>query len=69
MDPSLGQLTSPQRAIREALVSKKQHSSNGTPSYGFFLFMKVKSVLKGIRFKSVDAVKAKVTELRHMIHF
>ena len=29
----------------------------------FFLFPKIKSVLKGTRFESIDAVKAKVMEL------
>ena len=33
----------------------------------FFLFPQIKSVLKGTRFKSIDAVKAKVTELTNKL--
>ena len=33
----------------------------------FFLFRKIKSALKGTRFKSVDAVKAKATQLLNSI--
>ena len=69
MDSSLGQGASPQCAICEALFGKKQHSSDETSLCEFFLFQKVESVLKGTRFESVDAMKAKATELRHTIHF
>ena len=33
----------------------------------FFLFPKIKSALKGTRFESVDAVKAKATELMNKL--
>jgi hypothetical protein len=33
----------------------------------FFLFPKMKSALKGTRFESVDAVKAKATELTNKL--
>jgi transposase len=33
----------------------------------FFLFPKIKSALKGTRFESVDAVKAKVTEFMYKL--
>jgi hypothetical protein len=33
----------------------------------FFLFPKIKSALKGARFESVDAMKAKVTELMNKL--
>ena len=49
---------------------EKQHSSDGTSPYStdlepcdFYLFPKIKSALKGTRFESVDAVKAKATQL------
>ena len=64
MDPSSGQRASPQRAIYEALCGEK-HSSGKTSPCDFFLFPKVKPLLKGTRFKSVDAVKAKAAELRN----
>ena len=33
----------------------------------FFLFPKIKSALKGTRFESIDAVKAKVAELMNKL--
>ena len=35
--------------------------------YDFFLFPKIKSALKGTRFESIDAVKAKATELMNKL--
>jgi len=35
--------------------------------WDFFLFPKIKSVLKGTRFESVEAVKAKATQLLNSI--
>ena len=64
MDSSLRQ-----RAICEEVFGEKQHSSDGTPytpelaPCDFFVFAKIKSALKGTRFESVDALKAKVTQL------
>ena len=42
------------------------YSPDLAPSY-FFLFPKIKSALKGTRFESVDAVKAKATQLLNSI--
>ena len=51
-------------------LAKKKHSNDGTSTVlsglstvRLFLFPKIKSVLKGTRFKSMDAVKAKATQL------
>ena len=69
MDSSSRQRASTQRAICEEVFGEKQHSSDGTstvisgPSTDFFLFPKIKSALKETRFESVDAVKAKATQL------
>ena len=61
---------STQRAICEEVFGEKQHSNDGTSAYSpdlapcdFSLFPKIKSALKGTRFESVDAVKAKATQL------
>jgi len=70
MDSSSRQRAITQRAICEEVFGEKQHSSDGTstvlsgPSTVrlFFLFPKIKSALKGIRFESVDAVKAKAVQ-------
>jgi len=58
------------RAICEEVFGEKQHSTDGTSTVlsgpstvRLFLFPKIKSVLKGTRFVSVDAVKAKATQL------
>ena len=74
MDSSSRQRASTQRAICEEVFGKKQHSSDGTPTVlngpstvRLFLFPKIKSALKGTRFESVDAVKAKATQLLNSI--
>jgi len=66
MDSSTRQRASTQRAICEEVFGEKQHSVMEHPPYSpdlascdFFLFLKIKSALKGTRFESVDAVKAK----------
>ena len=68
------QCASTQRAICEEVFGEKQHSSDGTSTVlsgpstcDFFLFQKIKSALKGTRFESVDAVKAKATLLLNSI--
>ena len=70
MDSSSRQRASTQCAICEEIFGEKQHSSDGTSTVltgpstvRLFLFPKIKSVLKGTRFKSMDAVKAKATQL------
>jgi len=62
-----------------ALSVKRYLSKNNIPVMGhppyspylapcdFFLFPKIKSALKGTRFKSVDAVKTKATQLLNSI--
>jgi hypothetical protein len=74
MDSSSGQRASTQCAICEEVFGEKQHSSDGTSTVlagpstvRIFLFPKVKSALKGTRFASVDAVKAKATQLLNSI--
>ena len=70
MDSSLRQRASTQRAICEEVFGEKQHSSDGTSTVApcnFFLFPKIKSALKATRFESVDAVKAKATQLLNSI--
>jgi len=69
IDSSSRQRASTQRAVSEEVFGEKQHSSDGTSTvlYGpsavrLFLFPKIKSALKGTRFESVDAVKAKATQ-------
>ena len=70
MDSSSRERCSTQHAICEEVFGEKQHSSDGTSNIlsgpstvRLFLFPKIMSALKGTRFKSVDAVKAKVTQL------
>ena len=70
MDSSSQQCASTQRAICEEVFGEKQHSSDGTSTVisgpstvQLFLFPKIMSALKGTRFESVDAVKAKATQL------
>ena len=41
--------------------------SHDLAPFDFFLFPKIKSALKGIRFESIDAVKAKATELMNKL--
>ena len=62
--------SSRQRAICEEVFGEKQYSSDvkstvitGPSTVRLFLFPKIKSALKGTRFESVDAVKAKATKL------
>ena len=43
------------------------YSHDLAPCDFFFLFSKIKSALKGTRFESIDAVKAKVTELMNKL--
>ena len=62
VDPSSGQ-----HAICGALFDKKQHSSYWSSQFDFFLFPKVKSALKGMRFESMDTVNAEAIELPHTI--
>ena len=64
------QCASKQRAICEEVFGEKQHSSDGPSTVlsgpstvRLFLFQKIKYALKGTRFESVDAVKAKATQL------
>ena len=70
MDSSSRQRASTQRVICEEVFGEKQHSSDGISAVlsgpstvRLFLFPKIKSVLKGTRFESVDAVEAKATKL------
>jgi len=70
MDSSSRKRASTQRAICEKVFGEKQHYSDGTSTVLFvpstvrhFLFPKIKSAHKGSRFESVDAVKAKATQL------
>ena len=58
------------RAICEEVFGEKQHSTDGTSTVlsgpsnvRLFFFPKIKSALKGTIFGSVDAVKAKATQL------
>jgi len=70
MDSSSRQRASTQRTIWEEVFGEKQYSSNGTftvlsgPStVRLFFLPEIKSALKGRRFESVDADKAKATQL------
>ena len=74
MEECLMDSSSRQRAICEEVFGEKQHSSDGTSTVlsgpstvRLFLFPKIKSALKGTRFESVDAVKAKATQLLNSI--
>jgi len=52
---------------RKITVSEHPPFSPHLAPCDFFLFPKIKSAFKGIRFESVDAVKAKVTELMNKL--
>ena len=75
MDSSSRQRASTQRAICEEVFGKKKNIPvMGHPPYcpdpapcDFFLFPKIKSARKGTRFESVDALKAKATQLLNSI--
>ena len=70
MDFSSRQRAGTQSSICEEVIGEKQHSSDGTSTVHsgpstvrLFLFPKIKYALKGTRFNSVDAVKAKAMQL------
>ena len=74
MDSSSRQRASTQRAICEEVFGENNIPVVEHPPYSpdlapcdFFLFLKIKSALKGTRFESVDAVKAKATQLLNSI--
>jgi len=70
MDSSSRQRASTQRAICEEVLAKNNIPVTEHPPYStdqapcdFFLVPKINSAIKGIRFESLDAVKAKAMQL------
>jgi len=74
MGSSPRQCASTQCPVCQNIFDKAQDHHVGTSLYSpniapcdFFLFPKIKPALKGIRFESIDAVKAKVMELTNKL--